>query len=68
MSLAEFFGKIEDNGKWCCESCRQNANALRSTMICCAECGNKRCPKAENHLFKCTRSNDTNQVGVLENG
>lgn len=34
-------------------------------MILCDECGNKRCPKAENHRYKCTGSNDPGQVGVL---
>ncbi len=30
-------------------------------MVVCALCGNKRCPKAENHRFLCTDSNDVDQ-------
>lgn len=29
-------------------------------------CGNKRCPKSLDHRFKCTKSNEPGQVGVLE--
>lgn len=38
-------------------------NAMQ--MILCDECGNKRCPKAENHRYKCTGSNEPGQIGVL---
>lgn len=34
-------------------------------MILCPECGNKRCPKASNHRYDCTNSNDTGQVGSI---
>ncbi len=30
----------------------------------CSICGNKRCPHAEDHNFKCTNSNDVGQIGV----
>lgn len=33
-------------------------------MVVCPDCGNKRCPHAEDHDFECTRSNATGQVGV----
>lgn len=39
---------------------------LRMFMYTCPLCGNKRCPKTENHRFKCTKSNDVGQVGELE--
>lgn len=32
-------------------------------MIVCPDCGNKRCPKATNHRFACTHSNDPDQPG-----
>lgn len=35
-------------------------------MIVCKKCGNKRCPKAINHRFKCHGSNEVNQLEVLE--
>lgn len=51
-----------------CEQCRQDAGAMRSYMILCPTCGNKRCPKAQNHIYKCTGSNAVGQVGVLAVG
>lgn len=32
-------------------------------FIVCPECGNKRCPRATDHRFACTDSNDTGQIG-----
>jgi hypothetical protein len=32
-------------------------------FIVCAECGNKRCPKANNHENECTGSNEPGQPG-----
>jgi len=32
-------------------------------MVLCPLCGNKRCPRASNHIYACTGSNDVRQVG-----
>ncbi|OWT55346.1 hypothetical protein CEY09_30640 [Achromobacter marplatensis] len=32
-------------------------------MVLCPVCGNKRCPRASNHIYACTRSNEPGQVG-----
>lgn len=32
----------------------------------CHICGNKRCPHATDHRFKCTGSNEPGQIGTLE--
>lgn len=32
-------------------------------MNLCSECGNKRCPKATNHVHECTNSNEPGQKG-----
>lgn len=32
----------------------------------CPKCGNKRCPKCENHIYKCTGSNVPYQVPEFE--
>ena len=32
-------------------------------MILCVDCGNKRCPKANDHRNECTGSNDLGQPG-----
>jgi hypothetical protein len=34
-----------------------------STFIVCPTCGNKRCPKATNHIYECTGSNEPGQPG-----
>lgn len=34
-----------------------------SRMFCCENCGNKRCPHATDHRFKCSGSNDSGQPG-----
>ena len=34
-------------------------------MNLCPECGNKRCPKATNHDYECTDSNEPGQEGSL---
>jgi hypothetical protein len=49
----------------CCIAC-DDRPLLERTMVVCSMCGNKRCPKAEDHRFKCTNSNHPNQLRVLE--
>lgn len=49
-----------------CEACRQSAKAIASYMILCPKCGNKRCPKALDHRFKCTGSNSSGQAGEID--
>ncbi len=39
------------------------ANPTASRMILCPTCGNKRCPKATNHKYDCTDSNEPGQFG-----
>lgn len=34
-------------------------------MFLCPDCGNKRCPKATNHRFDCTGSNEPGQPGSI---
>jgi hypothetical protein len=64
-ALAE--GKAADYAReqqcWC-ERC--TALAPRIFMILCPTCGNKRCPRASWHGYKCTGSNDVGQVGEPE--
>jgi hypothetical protein len=38
---------------------------LMCEMIVCAECGNKRCPHADNHQNACTVSNERGQAPIL---
>lgn len=57
-----------------CRSCHRCLEGVRTEfgfpitatmMIVCPECGNKRCPKATDHEFKCTGSNDIGQPGSM---
>lgn len=34
-----------------------------SRFIVCETCGNKRCPHATNHIYACTNSNESGQLG-----
>lgn len=44
-----------------CDCARCNPDQNR--MIVCSECGNKRCPKATDHILECTNSNEPGQSG-----
>ena len=41
--------------------------AERQMMICCIQCGNKRCPHATDHNYACTNSNEFGQEGSYYN-
>lgn len=41
-----------------------DASAFRR-MVLCPTCGNKRCPHALAHIYRCTGSNDTGQIGEI---
>ena len=49
-----------------CLQCFKDAGDRPRIMILCSTCGNKRCPKAEDHRYKCTGSNEPDQVGQFE--
>jgi hypothetical protein len=50
---------------WRCERDRQDGMTafLRIRMILCPTCGNKRCPKANDHRNECSGSNEPGQKG-----
>lgn len=50
-------------GKCGCHTCTRDRGELTIRMILCPECGNKRCPKANNHANECTHSNEPGQKG-----
>lgn len=55
----------------CCHRCRDEASAgldplqqmSLMRMLLCPQCGNKRCPKANDHGHSCTGSNQPGQAG-----
>lgn len=52
--------KAEEVGD--CRHCNPNYTFMRL----CPRCGNKRCPKADWHIYACTGSNESGQVPILE--
>lgn len=48
-----------------CRYCRSKRKTYDNIFVVCDECGNKRCPKATNHRFLCTGSNDSGQEGSI---
>ncbi len=56
----------EPVARYCCHSCfKVSGGVMLDRMILCSECGNKRCPKATDHNFSCTGSNDPGQLGSI---
>ncbi|MEH4965244.1 hypothetical protein PO428_21905 [Escherichia coli] len=45
-----------------CRTCRP-VTISDMRFVVCPECGNKRCPRANNHMNACTRSNEPGQEG-----
>ena len=58
---------VQPPGQTCrCETCVPQGDFNHPEnvrMIVCGTCGNKRCPRAFNHLNACTNSNDVGQKG-----
>jgi hypothetical protein len=56
-----------ENDPYCCYQCFVDSGIsfMFRRMFLCPICGNKRCPKATNHLQECTNSNDTDQMGSI---
>jgi hypothetical protein len=46
-----------------CHKCNLDAWPFTLKMIVCPDCGNKRCPRANDHRNACTDSNAPNQPG-----
>jgi hypothetical protein len=56
----------EPVARYCCHSCfKASGGVMLDRMILCSECGNKRCPKASDHNFSCTGSNEPGQWGSI---
>lgn len=53
---------MAENPQCWCQTCRPiTMSDMR--MVLCPACGNKRCPRATNHIFACTGSNEPGQHG-----
>lgn len=49
-------------GRCWCQTCRP-IRLVDMRMVVCPECGNKRCPRSNNHHHACTGSNEAGQAG-----
>ena len=60
-------GNSELRACWCheCLNAPEHGpnNSALQTMILCPGCGNKRCPRANDHRYACTGSNEPGQFG-----
>lgn len=50
-------------GKCGCHRCIEERGEIALHMVTCRECGNKRCPHANDHRNACTKSNESGQPG-----
>lgn len=57
--------ELSDRQSCGCHACIHAIGEVQTFYILCPECGNKRCPKATNHVHTCTGSNDSGQVGSV---
>lgn len=46
-----------------CHKCIEGRDEIAIHMVTCSKCGNKRCPKANDHRNPCTNSNEPGQPG-----
>ena len=64
-ALQKLTEQAEDRGDYARVCCYEHATDTErmTQMIVCNICGNKRCPKATDHSYECTDSNDLGQPG-----
>lgn len=59
--------RTEASAQCWCSTCRP-VNPMvdaDNRMVVCPDCGNKRCPRASDHIYRCSGSNEPGQVGVI---
>ncbi len=68
-TLRQAIKQAEKQDCWC-HKCNEGRTVngfpfSMTRMILCPDCGNKRCPKASDHTFPCTNSNEPGQPGSV---
>lgn len=61
--------EMKEEGKCSCRKCIETNDGSifgLAVFVVCQKCGNKRCPKADDHNMKCTNSNELNQISEPE--
>ena len=51
-----------------CWACIAERNEIAVLFVTCKTCGNKRCPKANDHRHECSGSNEPGQKGSAYEG
>jgi hypothetical protein len=73
VGSGEGLGACAEARCWC-RACNRDTKGpggwpyLATTFVVCPDCGNKRCPKATDHLNACTDSNEAGQTGSVFGG
>jgi len=58
------FIDLQRTGPICCNRCEEEQQPGKfRRFVVCSVCGNKRCPKANDHRLECTGSNNSGQKG-----
>jgi len=64
--MGELYEKQMNLSCWCQRCCAEaTGHHHLFRMVLCPTCGNKRCPKASDHMLECTGSNDPGQLGSI---
>jgi hypothetical protein len=58
--------KPRDSGCWCAR-CDMEHNVTRTRMSVCNQCGDKRCPRAEDHRNECRKTPNVEVTGLGRN-
>lgn len=65
--IDNLYEKQNKLGCWCRACCkRETGYPHLFRMVVCPTCGNKRCPKAANHVLECSGSNDPDQLAMTD--
>lgn len=66
INILNLMEKQQGVGCWCQNCCIEETGLYNMfRMVVCPQCGNKRCPRASNHLLECTGSNEPGQEGSI---
>jgi len=64
--IEELYEKQNNMKCWCNTCCKNETGAYHLfRMVLCPDCGNKRCPKATNHMLECSGINEPGQEGSI---
>lgn len=66
ITIFNLMDKQANTGCWCQRCCLEQTGSYHMfQMAVCPQCGNKRCPKASDHMLECSSSNESGQEGSI---